>query len=150
MTTTMSFPGVLDSLSHIRAFARGAAMRAGLDERGTYRLCLAVDEVATNIITHGYAEAGRDGTVVVSARLDAASLTLEIEDTGARYDPAAQPMPTEQELAEPPEVRRAGGLGLFLVFQSVSSFRHEHIGSRNRTTLVMQLEEDRQHHGDPS
>ncbi|WP_437303008.1 ATP-binding protein [Sorangium sp. So ce388] len=147
---TMTFPGVLDSLSPIRAFARDAATRAGLDERGTYRLCLAVDEVATNIITHGYAEAGRDGTVEVSARLDAASLTIEIEDTGARYDPAEQPMPTKRDLAAPPEVRRAGGLGLFLVFQSVSSFSHEHIGSKNRTTLVMQVEQDGQHHGEPS
>ena len=43
----------LESLSAIGAFIRDAAAEAGLDSRAAYRLRLAVDEMATNIIVHG-------------------------------------------------------------------------------------------------
>ena len=43
----------LEVLSSIGAFVMKAAENAGLDRRAAYRLRLAVDEMATNIIVHG-------------------------------------------------------------------------------------------------
>ena len=58
-------PARLDSLQDIRKYVQTAAAEAGLDKKDAYRLALAVDEVTTNIVTHGYAEVGREGTVGV-------------------------------------------------------------------------------------
>ena len=55
---SMVVPGVLDSLSAIGRYVLGAAWAAGLDKRAAYRLRLAVDEIATNAVLHGYQEAG--------------------------------------------------------------------------------------------
>jgi serine/threonine-protein kinase RsbW len=134
---TATFPGNLDSLSPIAAFVLEAAASAGLGPRATYRLRLAVDEVATNIIVHGYTEAGRTGRLELRTRLAQDSLSVEVEDTGAPYDVAAHTLPTAEELARPLEERVEGGLGLFLITQSVDTFRHERVGPKNRTLLVM-------------
>lgn len=146
------FPGTLESLGSIAAFMTDVTARARLDRHAAYRLRLAVDEVATNIIQHGYAEAGRTGTIDVSARIDAGSLTIEIEDTGEPYDPSAQRLPTAEDLVVPLEQRAPGGLGLFLVLQSVDAFRHENLGSKNRTTLSLRIDIDpgARRHGDPT
>jgi serine/threonine-protein kinase RsbW len=135
--TSATFPGTLDSLSAIGAFILETAAAAGLGPQETYRLRLAVDEVATNIIVHGYTEAGRTGRVELSTHLARDSLSVEVEDTGAPYDVAAHKVPTAEELAGSLEQRMEGGLGLFLIIHSVDTFHHERVGPKNRTLLVI-------------
>lgn len=134
---TATFPGTLESLSEIGAFILESAAAAGLGPQATYRLRLAVDEVATNIIIHGYTEAGRTGKVELSTRLAQGSLSVEVEDTGAPYDVAAHKVPTAEELASSLEERMEGGLGLFLITHSVDTFHHERVGHKNRTLLLI-------------
>src|ERR687888_456844 len=83
----------LDSLGAIAEFVMAAAASAGLDKRASYRLRLAVDEIATNVIVHGYAKAGLRGGLELSADIDDSTLTLSIEDTGATFDPRQAPVP---------------------------------------------------------
>ena len=46
-------PAILQSLSMVRRYVADVADRAELDTRRAYRLCLAVDEVMTNIVMNG-------------------------------------------------------------------------------------------------
>ena len=130
----LSASGTLESLELIRDYVKAAARMAGLDRKAAYRLQLAVDEIATNIMTHGYAEAGLEGMLEVSATLDEETLTISIEDTGVAYDPSPQPL---EDLDLPLEQREIGGLGLFLAIQNVDEFRYERVGDRNRHTLIV-------------
>ena len=84
------FPGTLDSLAPIRDFVARAAAAAGLDRSASYNLCLAVDEIATNIVTHGYQAAGLHGDLRVDADTEAepGRLVIRVEDNGRPYDPA--------------------------------------------------------------
>jgi serine/threonine-protein kinase RsbW len=127
--------GKLDSLGDIRDFVTTVANAAGLDKKVTYRLNLAVDEIATNIITHGYDEAGREGDVDVIADIGEKALTIHIEDTGAAYDP--DQLQTPDSLDQPLEQRPIGGLGVFLAIQSVDKFQYERIDERNRHTFIV-------------
>ncbi|HXV96967.1 MAG TPA: ATP-binding protein, partial [Anaerolineae bacterium] len=61
----LTVPGTLDSLSVIGKYVLTAAATAGLDKKVSYRLRLAVDEIATNIITHGYDEANLEGVIKI-------------------------------------------------------------------------------------
>lgn len=133
-----SFPGTLDSLAPIRALVLQEAAAAGLEEQARYRLCLAVDEIVTNTIIHGYTEAGRTGTVELEVWQAKGSLIVELEDTGAPCNLMERQLPTPEELERPLEERPVGGLGLFLVMQSVDVFFHENLGLKNRTLLIMQ------------
>lgn len=124
----------LDSLEAIAAFVMAAAASAGLDRRAAYRLRLAVDEIATNIIVHGYAEAGLQGELALSANIDDRSLIVAIEDTGVDFDPRQASVP-DTDLAL--EQRPIGGLGVYLAIRSVDEFIYERIGDRNRIIFKM-------------
>jgi anti-sigma regulatory factor (Ser/Thr protein kinase) len=131
----LTVPGTLDSLTAIGHYVLAVAAAAGLDKKASYRLRLAVDEVATNIITHGYDEAGYEGALDVRADLDEATLTISLEDTGQAYDPAQALAP--QDLNAPLDQRQEGGLGLYLTLRGVDKFRYERVGERNRHTFVV-------------
>jgi anti-sigma regulatory factor (Ser/Thr protein kinase) len=132
----LTVPGTLDALPLVRAHVVAAARIAGLDARATHRLVRAVDEIATNIVTHGYAAARRSGVMDVRASVGQQSLTICMEDTGAAYTPNLQP-PDDLDL--PPEERRIGGLGLFLAVRSVDHFQYERVGARNRHIVTIDL-----------
>lgn len=131
----LTVPGTLDSLPVIGDYVKAAASEAGLDKRTTYRLRLAVDEIATNIIVHGYQERNLDGSVEVQATLEPAALTIALEDTAAAYDPMNQPEP--DNLEAPLEERPMGGLGVFLARENVDEFRYEYVDGRNRNIFVI-------------
>ena len=138
-------PATLDSLGAIAEYVMAAATSAGLDKRASYRLRLAVDEIATNIIVHGYAEAGLQGALELRADIDARALTISIEDSGVAFDPRQVPVP---DTALPLEQRPIGGLGVYLAIRSVDEFLYDRVGDRNRTIFKMHLpskplEEDR-------
>lgn len=133
----LTVPGDLDSLGAIRGFVRTAAVAAGLDKTATYRLCLAVDEIATNIITHGYKEAGLKGGITVWNEIVDNTLKIHIEDTGARYDVAQYADP--ENLHRPFAQRTEGGLGVYLAIQGVDGFTYESDGGTNRHTFVVNL-----------
>ena len=75
------FPGTLDSLAPVRAYVVEAARAAGLDSRRIYNLCLAVDEIATNIVLHGYEEVGLKGDIIIEALQERGRLLHEEIDT---------------------------------------------------------------------
>jgi serine/threonine-protein kinase RsbW len=111
----LTVPGKLDSLSAIAKYVMNAATTAGLDKKAAYRLRLAVDEIVTNIIVHGYEEAGLEGDVYIKAELDDKQLSICLEDTGVKFDPASKEDPGD--LHQPLEGRSIGGLGVYLAFQ---------------------------------
>jgi anti-sigma regulatory factor (Ser/Thr protein kinase) len=130
----LTVPGTLDSLGPVADYVKMAAAEAGLDKKASYRLRLAVDEIATNIVTHGYAEAGREGNLTLQADIDRKVLTISIEDTGVAYEPQIQP---PDGLDSPLEERQIGGLGVYLAIQNVDKFHYERAGGRNRHTFIV-------------
>lgn len=133
---TLTLPGKLDSLKAIRDFVAQAAEAANLDKKPSYRLNLAVDEIATNIILHGYQEAGVEGDVVVRADIDHRALTIYLEDTGATYNPSMEGLP--ENLDQPLDKRQEGGLGVYLAMTNVDQFTYKRVGDRNIHTFVIE------------
>jgi anti-sigma regulatory factor (Ser/Thr protein kinase) len=131
--------GILDSLSQIATYVTSAAKDYGLDKKSTYKLRLAVDEIATNIIIHGYQEAGKSGEIVVEAIGENNRLTITIEDTGIAYDPTQHLLPSERELSCSLDERAVGGLGIYLVLEGVDEFSYQRDGDRNRNIFTMNL-----------
>ena len=136
---TLTVPGTIDSLSTIAEYVKQVANIAELNHKATYKLRLAVDEIATNIITHGYAEAGRTGDIYLHSEIDNSSLTLAIEDTGVIYNPQEKAALQHEYFNQALETREIGGLGVYLVLESVDEFRYEQVGDRNRNIFIMHL-----------
>ena len=133
----LTVPGTLNSLGAIAQYVMAVAAETGLDSKASYNLRLAVDEIATNIIIHGYEEAGREGVLDLQAIVDEQSLTISLEDTGAPYNPTERPNPDDLEL--PIEQRQMGGLGVYLAIHGVDKFIYERVGDRNHNIFVVNL-----------
>jgi serine/threonine-protein kinase RsbW len=134
-----SIPASLAALSDIRRLVMQACQNTGLSEEATYRLALAVDEIATNIITHGYEEQGMTGDIVVSLDQTGQELTVLLEDTGVAFDPRDRNLPTAEDLDKPLDDREIGGLGIFLALEGVDRFDYQRSGNVNRNLFAMNL-----------
>jgi len=134
---SLRVPGSLDSLDAIARFVKEVAQSAQLDERSTYRLRLAVDEIATNVICHGYEEAGLVGYIELHASITKEALTIHMDDTGITYDPAQSVARSELFLSKEIDERPVGGLGVFLAIQSVDCFSYQRHGGCNRNSFVV-------------
>lgn len=137
----LTLPGTLDSLTKIGAYILEAASAAGLKRKSAYRLRLAVDEIATNAVVHGYDEVGQEGDLVVAAEVGNGTLTIILEDTGPAYDPFDTPSP--DDLDQPLDDRDIGGLGVFLAVEGVDEFRYEWVDGTNRNIFTMKRSEDK-------
>ncbi len=128
----LTVPGSLDSLKPIAEFIASAAAAASLDKKATYRLRLAIDEIATNIILYGYKAAGLTGDILLAASVDDQALEIILEDNAIFYDPLQTEAVEAAELQRPLEDRAMGGLGVYLAIQSVDQFQYERVGNCNR------------------
>jgi len=134
-TELLTVPGNLDALDDIAAYVLNAATTAGLDRKSAYRLRLAVDEIATNIVMHGYDAAGMQGAIWVQATLLPKTLTIVLEDEAPEYDPLSTPTP--DDLDAPIAERQIGGLGVYLTLRGVDEFHYERAAGRNRNVFTM-------------
>ncbi len=117
------------SLSAIRKYVVDSCKEAGFPKEVINRLRLAVDEIAANIMIHGYDEAGLQGEVKASAVIDDTMLTITLEDSAPFYDPRTRPAP--KNLNDPLDLRETGGLGVYLALKNVDKFDYEYIDNKN-------------------
>ena len=127
--------GKLESLEKISKYVLSVAQKAELSKKDTYRLRLAVDEIATNIIIHGYEEAEIEGEIICTSTIDEQAITIYLEDTGVEYDSTLQEQPNN--LDTPLEQREIGGLGIYLAINGVDRFKYERIGNCNRNIFAI-------------
>ena len=134
-----TFPGTLDSLESIREYVAEKAADAGLDRSAVYKLCLAVDEIATNVVTHGYEEAELSGNIDIGIVIAAGSFQVLLRDHGRPYDPNTHEQQSNTDIDLPLEDRRIGGLGILLARDSVDNLEYtsDANGNVHRFTVIL-------------
>jgi len=139
-TKSQKFSANLDSLGHIREFITDSAKLAGLDKSKTYKLCLAVDEIATNIINYGYLRSGiENGIIDITIQITKDQLIAILEDTATPFNPFDRKMPNEEELKKPLEERQIGGLGIMLAKENVDEFNYLFQNGKNLNIFSINL-----------
>ncbi|NJP05413.1 MAG: ATP-binding protein [Chloroflexaceae bacterium] len=128
-------PASFDSLSSIRTYVMQAASAAGLEHKRAYRLQLAVDEIATNVVTHGGGSEQPDAYIRVSHEITDECLTIVLEDNSHPFDPTQQTLASD--INAPLEERPIGGLGVYLALKNVDTFTYKYANQHNRNILVM-------------
>ena len=97
-------------------------------------VALAVEEMLSNVVRHGYA--GTEGPIFVRVRLDSLSVTVEVRDRGLHFDPRTARQP---HLEVPLDERATGDLGIHLVRNAIDRIAYQRDGSENFLTLVRDL-----------
>ena len=132
-------PAVLESLSLIRDYVADVAAEVGLDETDAYKLALAMDEIATNVVMYGYEGSDGVGDILIRAESADGRLRITMQDTGQTFDPRSRDLPREAELTKSLDDRPIGGLGIFLALNGVDEFDYQREGNVNKNIFVMNL-----------
>jgi len=140
ISNSRSFSATLDSLDPIRKFLTESGKAAGLDINRIYKLCLAVDEIATNIITYAYNEPFQTNrSIQITVKSDNGVLTVICEDFGVPFNPLKIPLPGDKDLSLPIEERPIGGLGIMLAIKNVDEFNYRYENNKNINIFHIRL-----------
>lgn len=106
---------------------------------------VAAEEIFVNIAHYAYPEG--DGRVRVTCLLgDApACIFVRFADSGVPYNPLERPDP---DVHAPLEERQIGGLGIFMVKNSMDAVRYRFVRGRNVLTIQRRLQEPERKKGD--
>lgn len=129
-----AFEARMEVLPSTAAFVAAFCGRSGIGTTDTLRLTLVVEELFTNIVTHGYGEEGA-GMVRLRLAFDGGDVTLVCRDEAPPYDPRPALRRLPADLDEPVEKRGVGGLGNLLVGRLVDVSDYVRSGSANVLTL---------------
>jgi anti-sigma regulatory factor (Ser/Thr protein kinase) len=133
MVKTLVVPGNLDSLSDIGAFVLQETHASGIPKKAAYKLRLAVDEIATNIILHGYTPSGIQADLYLYAMTDALALYIALMDFAPPFDPYSIKPPTNMDMAL--DERDEGGLGIWLALNQIDGVRYHYVDRHNINIL---------------
>ncbi|HSQ93534.1 MAG TPA: ATP-binding protein [Methanoregula sp.] len=116
----------------------GALAAYGFSPESILDTQLAVEEVITNVIMHGYK--GPGGEIRISCRFARDDAEIRITDTAPPFNPLTLPEP---DLGGDLGDRKIGGLGVYLVRQVMDEVRYRREDTRNILTLIKKKNPDR-------
>lgn len=124
---------VTASLADAERFAKAAALAPGMRQR----LLVVVEEIVSNIVTHGAPPPG--SAITWRFQTDDGSVRLAFTDAGAHFDPRGtiQPLPGDEAAIASAALERTGGLGWRLVLAWCDVVACERGDGTNRLELVM-------------
>ena len=136
-------PASMDSWELFNGFVEEQSDAVLGGSQASYKLRLACEELLSNMIRHAICDA--DGLIQTHLWVRALrvaepqpGLVIELEDNGAHFDPQFdRPREIDTDLAI--QDRPIGGLGLFLVQQSVDRVEYARVDGRNRYRLFVDL-----------
>jgi anti-anti-sigma factor len=117
-------------------FVVEAAESAGLDERDAHHCQLAVDEICTNIIEHGYGIDNGGRFIDIICQQDEGRFVVQILDDSFPFDPLGQAEPDPRMALES---RGIGGWGVYFIKKMMDEVTYDYSQGRNRLTMVKRL-----------
>ncbi|MGB7337642.1 MAG: ATP-binding protein [Phototrophicaceae bacterium] len=132
----LRLPGKIEYVRAACDFVVKAAEDVGFGEKAVFQSQLAVDEIFTNIVEHGYEHAGDDKSIELLVEVIDQSFLISIFDEAPPFNPLTLDEPNpEESLWE----RKEGGWGVFFVRQYMDDVRYKLDGNRNRLILEKKL-----------
>ena len=125
-----------NNLLKVQAFIDEQLEAADCPMAAQIAIDVAVEELFVNIASYAYG--GKAGTATVQVTIHKKPLSAEITfiDNGKQYDPLAKPDP---DITLPANERKKGGLGIFMVKNSMDDMKYEYKDGKNVLTLIKNL-----------
>lgn len=124
----LSVPATLDHLDQVMDFVTEHLEQYGCPTRTQMQVSLAVEEIYVNIANYAYNPAVGPATIRVEVHQDPLEVVITFVDNGKPYDPLAREDP---DVTLSAEERGVGGLGIFLVKQTMDDVSYEYAEGRN-------------------
>ena len=131
MTYSLRIEAQLNNLRTIRDFVEETALRLNAAPDVVLGVVLAVDEMVTNIIVHGYR--GQPGLIEIDLAASGDALRIQLRDHAPPFDPTTVPPP---DLSIPFDDQPIGGLGIYLARKIMDDMTH-HVMDHNGNELTL-------------
>ena len=126
----------VNNLFEVQMFIDEQLEEAGCSMPAQIAIDVAVEELFVNIASYAYGEEIGVAVVQVSVHEDPLSVQITFMDNGEQYDPLAKPDPdTTLSVDE----RKKGGLGIFMVKNSMDDINYEYKDGKNILTIKKNL-----------
>ena len=135
-TLTLKFETRIEELIRLQSEIEQLGEREGWDPALVFHVNLAVEELATNIMSYGHSVGLHEFEVILKSELD--QLSIDIWDDGRPFDPLTDA--PEPDLDASLEDRRIGGLGIYFAETLMDEMRYEREDGRNHLTLIKRRE----------
>lgn len=124
---SLELPNRLDHLDRLGPFVEQFAARSGVPEAVAGAFRLALEEMVSNVVRHGYSD---DRPHIIHVRLtrEGATVAAVVEDDGRPFDPLSRPVPA---IDRPIHERGIGGLGVWLTRNAVDEMEYRREGDKN-------------------
>lgn len=128
----LTVKAVTEELPHVLEFVNKQLDECGCPPRIQLQIEVAVEELFVNIAHYAYSPEIGHATVQVTVIDDPFSVEIAFIDKGIPYDPLSRPDPDIRLSAEE---RKIGGLGIFMVKNSMDDIQYEYKDGRNILTI---------------
>ncbi len=125
-----------DNLLQVQSFIDEELEAADCPMATQIAIDVAVEELFVNIASYAYNGKSGPATVQISVHKDPTSAEITFIDCGMQYDPLAKPDPDVTLAAKD---RKKGGLGIFMVKNSMDDVKYEYKDGKNVLTLIKNL-----------
>ena len=124
----LNLSATLEDLDQVTAFVEEKLESCGCPMKIQMQVAVAVEEIYVNIAHYAYNPEVGPATIRVEVPEDPLEVVITFMDRGKPYDPLAKEDP---DVSLSAEERDVGGLGIFMVKQTMDDIRYEYADGRN-------------------
>jgi serine/threonine-protein kinase RsbW len=128
----LTVPAQVEKIEAACRFIADIAERVGMGDDAIYHCYLAVEEVCTNIIEHGYFEKHDNQSIDIYCQPYSDRLVITIADDARPFNPLEHQDP---DPSAPLAEREGGGWGIFFVKKFIDKVAYRYHNDRNHLTL---------------
>ena len=132
----LTLPATLKNIAAATKFMNDVLDSAGCSASVKKQLDVALDELMSNVARYAYAPGTGDITVSVEILEDPKRAVIALSDYGEPYNPLKN---VDPDVTLPAEDREIGGLGVFIVKETMDDVTYEYREKQNIITIVKNL-----------
>ena len=133
---TIIVPARNENLNRIIAFVGKELEKCSCPPAAQMQIELATEEIFVNIASYAYHPVEGEAEIRCEIEEDPLEVVIEFLDGGKPYDPLAR---EDADLSEEALLSRTGGLGIFLVKDTMDDVAYRYEGGKNILTIRKRL-----------
>ena len=132
----LTLPAIVENLDTVMGFVEEHLENYGCPMNTMMQVSLAVEEIYVNIAHYAYNPEVGPATILVEVHEEPLEVLITFVDKGKPYDPLAKDDP---DITLSAEDRDIGGLGIFLVKQTMDDVHYEYSNGSNILKISKRL-----------
>lgn len=124
-----------EEMNRISAFIEEVIADYKIEPTVAFMVSLAVDEAIANCVMYAY-EDKEEGPIGLTTSLSDDTILISVTDNGREFDPTKVP---DADTSLSAEDRQIGGLGIYIIRQSMDSMAYRRENGQNILTLTKKI-----------